>query len=143
MNAIQTTIRYNAAAGQYEVPLREELRKFRLVIATCSFAVLVYRQALGRNHFTHIFIDEAGHSVEPECIIPLACMAGPATVVVLAGDHQQLGPVVRSPPAIRHGLATSLLERLCSLSFYSAELPDGSYRGLPPAAITKLVKNYR
>jgi len=60
---------------------------------------------LGKSHFTHIFIDEAGHAVEPECVIPIADLLNPSLgQLVLAGDPKQLGPVLRSPIAQKHGL---------------------------------------
>ena len=52
-----------------------------------------------------MFIDEAGHSLQPECLVPLAGMFSTETPgggqLVLAGDPQQLGPVLRSPVAIK------------------------------------------
>ena len=57
------------------------------------------------QHFTHVFIDEAGQSLQPECVVPLAGMFSTETSgggqLVLAGDPQQLGPVLRSPVAIK------------------------------------------
>ena len=57
------------------------------------------------QHFTHVFIDEAGQSQQPECVVPLAGMFNTETPgggqLVLAGDPQQLGPVLRSPVAIK------------------------------------------
>lgn len=52
-----------------------------------------------RGHFTHIFVDEAGHATEPETVIPLSGLLDgkDTTQVVFAGDPKQLGPVVRSP----------------------------------------------
>ena len=59
---------------------------------------------IGKSHFTHVFIDEAGHAMEPECLIPiigLHKMNRKGRKVVLAGDPKQLGPVIRSPEAIK------------------------------------------
>lgn len=83
------------------------------------------------GHFTHIFVDEAGHAVETECLVPLAGTENKQTVivlnllylladfcylwikgllnvesgqVVLAGDPKQLGPILRSPFAVKYGL---------------------------------------
>ena len=49
---------------------------------------------LPNSHFTHIFVDEAGEALEPETLIPIY-LANPNTSIVLAGDHLQLGPIVR------------------------------------------------
>ena len=61
-----------------------------------------------RNHFSHIFIDEAGHATEPECIIPVADLLDPnhptGGQLVLAGDPKQLGPILRSPISVKYGL---------------------------------------
>ena len=52
------------------------------------------------SHFTHIFIDEAGHATEPETVIPLSGLLDVnmrnSGQVVLAGDPKQLGPIIRS-----------------------------------------------
>lgn len=54
------------------------------------------------NHFTHVFMDESGQATEPETLIPLVNLLDPdAGQVVMAGDLKQLGPVLRSPIAIK------------------------------------------
>ncbi len=60
-------------------------------------------------------------------------------LVVLAGDPQQLGPVVRSPLARELGLGESLLERLMNDQVFSRK-EDGAY---DERVLTKLLKNYR
>jgi len=102
------------------------------------------------QHFTHVFIDEAGHSLQPECLVPLAGLFSTETPgggqLVLAGDPQQLGPILRSPIAIKYGLGMSLLEwMMTKVPFYGRILQDeedelGDYN---PLIITKLLKNYR
>lgn len=69
----------------------------------------------GSNHrlltgkiFKTLFIDEAGQSLEPACWIPMQ----KAERVIMAGDHQQLPPTVKSAEALRDGLAYTLFERL-------------------------------
>ena len=70
---------------------------------TCFFRLV--SGEIPEQHFTHVFIDEAGHSLQPECLVPLAGMFSTETPgggqLVLAGDPQQLGPVLRSPVAIK------------------------------------------
>ena len=77
-----------------------------LNIDLCPFFRLV-SAVFPRNHFTHIFIDEAGHATEPECIIPVADLLDPnhprGGQLVLAGDPKQLGPIVRSKTTQEHG----------------------------------------
>ena len=61
------------------------------------------------EYFTHVFIDEAGYAVEPEALVALAGILEfdldlkDGGQVVLAGDPEQLGPVLRSPLAYRYG----------------------------------------
>ena len=97
-------------------------------LGTCR---LVTARKIKRGFFTHIFVDEAGQAVEAECLIPVAGLLDPDnTQLVLAGDPEQLGPVLRSPIAIKNGLQKSLLERLMK-----------DQKGGP--MVTKLVENYR
>ena len=51
-------------------------------------------------------------------IVFLTGILPPNGQLVLAGDPQQLGPVVRSPIAIKSGLQKSLLERLMAREVY-------------------------
>ena len=57
-------------------------------------------------HFATAFIDEAAQAMEPACWIP----ARRADRLVLAGDHYQLPPTVKSYRAMRGGLGRSLME---------------------------------
>lgn len=98
-----------------------------------------------RGHFTHIFVDEAGYAIEPECLIPIAGLLDPKSgQVVLAGDPKQLGPVLQSQLSIECGLQMSLLERLMNCSVYERckdQPPDQPPYN--PDAVSKLLKNYR
>lgn len=59
------------------------------------------------------FLLQAGQASEPECLIPLTlAISNPEAIVVLAGDHKQLGAVVKSKIAESCGLSLSLLERV-------------------------------
>ena len=60
----------------------------RLVVTTFSSSLRLLK-ILGRDHFTHIFIDEGAQTREPETIAPL-CLANKNTKVVIAGDHKQV-----------------------------------------------------
>ncbi|XP_059343906.1 helicase MOV-10 isoform X1 [Ammospiza nelsoni] len=97
--------------------------------------------------FSHVFIDECGHAVEPESVVAVAGLLAPMDEennpsggqLVLAGDPKQLGPVLTSPLAIQYGLGTSLLERL----MLHNPLYQKSSGGYNPQFITKLLWNYR
>lgn len=58
--------------------------------------------------FTTLFIDEAAQALEAACWIPMKR----ATRVILAGDHCQLPPTVKSVEAMKGGLAKTLMERI-------------------------------
>ncbi|GJP29827.1 hypothetical protein CLOM_g19923 [Closterium sp. NIES-68] len=138
--------RYDDSTGVFRLPTLSEIHAARVVAVTCCSAALLYRMGVPRGTFTHIFIDEAGHAIEPEGIIPIACHATPHAVILLAGDHKQLGPVVRSLAARRYKLQCSYLERMANLGIYSPEDSEGGgggFIGYNTSAITKLVKNYR
>ncbi|MGC3944941.1 MAG: AAA domain-containing protein [Chryseolinea sp.] len=61
----------------------------------------------GRRYHT-AFIDEAAQALEPATWIPLLrCHR-----VILAGDHQQLPPTIKSADAAKQGLAKTLFEKV-------------------------------
>ena len=90
---------------------------------TSATAGLLLASLVPRGHFAHILIDESGQAMEPELLIPLT-MADARTTVVLAGDHCQLGPSIRSPVAIRLGLGKSLQERLMTTLEDTEDCPE-------------------
>lgn len=57
---------------------------------------------LRENHFSYVFIDEAGQATEPETLIPLGLMSSSDPShkgrlqgqLVIAGDPKQLGPSI-------------------------------------------------
>lgn len=69
-------------------------------------------------------IDEAGQALEPACWIPIL----KAQKLVLAGDHCQLPPTIKSAEAARNGLGTTLLEKCVSLHPGSVVLLEEQYR---------------
>jgi ATP-dependent RNA/DNA helicase IGHMBP2 len=86
---------------------------------------------VGANHYTvrnlkfnTIVIDEAGQALEPACWIPIL----KAQKVILAGDHCQLPPTVKSAEAAKNGLATTLLEKCVALHPESVVLLEEQYR---------------
>jgi helicase MOV-10 len=113
---------YTDENGAFSVPSdpspKAALGAFRVVVTTCQSGSIAHGIGLPRGLFTHIFIDEAGQATEPEALVSIRTMAGPRTNVVLSGDPQQLGPIIRSEIAIGLGLGQSYLERLMSLDVY-------------------------
>ena len=84
-----------------------------MIVVTLVTAGRLVSADFPKDHFTHVFIDEAGHAQEPEAVIAIAgIMAKDEGHLVLAGDPKQLGPVLRSPVGLKFGLDISLLERL-------------------------------
>ncbi|KAG8450883.1 hypothetical protein GDO86_003231 [Hymenochirus boettgeri] len=133
--------------SSYVFPSKYELKNHKVIITTLVTAGRLVSANFPKGHFSHVFIDEAGHAVEPECV---TAIAGILDVVdekgnvhggqlVLAGDPKQLGPILRSPVAIEHGLGVSLLERLMTQNELYKKVND-LYN---PTFVTKLLRNYR
>ncbi|KAL3728154.1 hypothetical protein ACJRO7_032845 [Eucalyptus globulus] len=118
----------------FRCPPLEALMRYRVIISTYTSSSLLRAEGIERGHFSHIFLDEAGQASEPECMVPVANLCGKETVVVLAGDPKQLGPVIHSKDAEARGLGKSFLERLFEHENYLNE--DIGF-------VTKLVRNYR
>ena len=94
-------------------------------------AQVITATLVGANHYTvrnltyhTVVIDEAGQALEPACWIPIL----KGQKVVLAGDHCQLSPTIKSPEAARRGLSTTLLEKCVALHPEAVTLLDEQYR---------------
>lgn len=119
----------------FKCPPMRALMRYKIVISTYMSSSFLHAEGIRRGHFTHIFLDEAAQSSEPEAMVPLSGLCGRDTVVVLAGDPMQLGPVVFCKQAGTDGLGTSYLQRLlCDFEHYHSEDPN---------YVTKLLRNYR
>ncbi|XP_033121728.1 putative helicase MOV-10 [Anneissia japonica] len=99
---------YNSRSGENQFPVIDVIKGYRVVVTTLVTAGRLASANFPLNHFTHVFIDEAGHAEEPEAIIAVSNLLNPNNPnggqLVLAGDPKQLGPVLRSPLAIKFGL---------------------------------------
>uniref|UniRef100_A0A8C5BSX3 RNA helicase n=1 Tax=Gadus morhua TaxID=8049 RepID=A0A8C5BSX3_GADMO len=103
----------NRTGDVYMYPSKEDLLNYTIIVTTLCTAGRLVTGGIPPGHFSHVFVDEAGHAVETECIIPLAGLVQPESgQVVLAGDPKQLGPILRSPLVQNNGMSMSLLERL-------------------------------
>ncbi|WP_448137768.1 AAA domain-containing protein [Sphingobacterium siyangense] len=86
---------------------------------------------VGSNHevirnrsYETVIIDEAAQALEPACWIPIL----KAHRVILAGDHNQLPPTVKSSSVPRHGLSHTLFEKLVDHNPQLVSLLDVQYR---------------
>jgi helicase MOV-10 len=113
------------AYGTFEVPPVEELAKFRVVVSTCLSASVPYGIGIKPGHFSHVFIDEVGQACEPEALIAIKTLATPETIVCLAGDPRQLGPIIRSDVALQFDFGVSLLDRLTAMPLYNDKEKNG------------------
>lgn len=118
----------------FKCPPLAALIRYRIIISTYMSASLIYAEGVDRGHFSHIFLDEAGQASEPESMVPISSYCKKDTVIVLAGDPMQLGPVIYSREAETYGLGKSYLERLFECEPYCHG--NENY-------VTKLVRNYR
>ena len=84
-------------------------------------------------------MDEAGQSPEPSVLIPWTKYLNINGQVVLAGDPNQLGPVVQSSLGRYLGLQLSMIERLMDFKFYQRD-SNGNYNN---KFVIQLTKNYR
>jgi len=134
--------------------------KHRVIVCTCITAGRLESVGFPAK-FTHIFgpchhaietafltycfslVDEISQCTEPESMIPLM-LAQHTTRVIYAGDHQQLGPIIRSPVAsVRAILGRSVMERMMNKETGSPVYQLSSSGEYNRQYITNLVDNYR
>ncbi|XP_030640613.1 putative helicase mov-10-B.2 [Chanos chanos] len=131
----------NLVGEIYVFPPKEELMEYKIIVTTVVTAGRLVSGGLPPGHFTHFFVDEAGHAVESEALIGVAgLLDAKSGQLVLAGDPKQLGPVLRSPLAIKYGLGISLLERLMQTNPLYQKNSSGEFDN---RYVTKLLQNYR
>ena len=102
----QKTERLKSRATELEVRINSELFGEARVIA-CTLTGSAHRLLQGQKYNT-LFIDEAAQALEAACWIPMRKVSR----VVLAGDHCQLPPTVKSIAALKAGLGKTLMERI-------------------------------
>jgi superfamily I DNA and/or RNA helicase len=93
-------------ANELEIRINAQLFGEARVIA-CTLVGSAHRLLDGQK-FGTVFIDEAAQALEAACWIALR----KASRVVLAGDHCQLPPTIKSMAALKGGLGTTLMERI-------------------------------
>ena len=105
-NYHQKMDRLKSRAAEIEIRINSELFGEARVIA-CTLMGSAHRLLEGMK-FGTLFIDEAAQALEAACWIPMKR----ASRVILAGDHCQLPPTVKSIAALRAGLGKTLMERI-------------------------------
>ena len=105
-NYHQKMERLKSRAAEIEIRINSELFGEARVIA-CTPVGSAHRLLEGMK-FGTLFIDEAAQALEAACWIPMR----KASRVILAGDHCQLPPTVKSIAALRAGLGKTLMERI-------------------------------
>ena len=94
-------------------------------------AQIIAATPVGSNHYTvrdlkyhTVVIDEAGQALEPACWIPIL----KGKKVILAGDHYQLPPTIKSDEAAKKGFNITLLEKCIQLHPEAVVLLEEQYR---------------
>jgi len=105
-NYHQKMDRLKSRAAEIEIRINAELFGEARVIA-CTLVGSAHHLLEGMK-FGTLFIDEAAQALEAACWIPMRR----ASRVILAGDHCQLPPTVKSIAALRAGLGKTLMERI-------------------------------
>lgn len=105
-NFHQKLERLKSRATELEIRINASLFGEARVIA--STLVGSANRLLDGMKFGTLFIDEAAQALEAACWIPMRRVSR----VVLAGDHRQLPPTVKSMAALKGGLGKTLMERI-------------------------------
>ena len=105
-NYHQKMDKLKSRAAEIELRINAELFGEARVIA-CTLVGSAHHLLEGMK-FGTLFIDEAAQALEAACWIPMRR----ASRVILAGDHCQLPPTVKSIAALRAGLGKTLMERI-------------------------------
>lgn len=101
--------------------LHQILNRSQVVAATLTGSA---HSLLQRKRFHTVFIDEAAQALEPACWIPLMR----ADRVILAGDHFQLPPTVKSFEAEKKGLGHTLFEYIMEQKPEASVMLEQQYR---------------
>ena len=109
-------------ATELEIRINSDLFGEARVIA--STLVGSSNRLLDGQKFGTLFIDEAAQALEAACWIPMRRVSR----VVLAGDHCQLPPTVKSIAALKAGLGKTLMERIVEIHPEAVTLLRMQYR---------------
>ena len=109
-------------AQELENRIREELFSESRVIA-CTLTGSANKILTGKK-FSTLFIDEAAQALEAACWIAIR----KADRVILAGDHQQLPPTIKSVEAAKGGLERTMMQQIAETHPECVTLLQVQYR---------------
>ncbi|KAA5532726.1 AAA family ATPase [Taibaiella lutea] len=99
--------------------------------ALLNEAQVITATLVGSNHYSiknrkyhTVIIDEAGQAIEPACWIPVL----KAQRLIMAGDHNQLPPTIKSQEAAKKGLEHTLMAKCVELFPDAVVLLEEQYR---------------
>lgn len=122
----QKVSRLKDRATELELTIQQQLFEEARVIA-CTLTGSAHRLLTGRR-FGTLFIDEAAQALEAACWIAIP----KADRFILAGDHRQLPPTIKTPQALTHGqdvgLDRTLMETLVEAQPRAVSLLKVQYR---------------
>ncbi|MGZ3957974.1 MAG: AAA domain-containing protein [Flavisolibacter sp.] len=113
--------------------LHREIEKMEhyIIDDVLAGAAVITATLVGAHHYSirslqyqTVIIDEAGQALEPACWIPIL----KGKKLVMAGDHCQLPPTLKSTEAAQKGLGTTLMEKCVSLHPGAVVLLEEQYR---------------
>jgi predicted DNA helicase len=110
------------AADELERWMTEDVLE-SVQIITCTLVGASNRN-IRHLSFETVFIDEAAQALEPGCWIPIS----KGQRIILAGDHHQLPPTVKSEQAARDGLRETLFEKCITRQPDTAQMLILQYR---------------
>ena len=109
---------------EIELELRIRNKLFGEARVIASTLVGSANRLLDGMKFGTLFIDEAAQALEAACWIPIRR----ATRVILAGDHCQLPPTIKSIAAMKGGLDKTLMQRIVECKPEAVTLLKMQYR---------------
>ena len=118
----QKIARLKDRATDLEYTINQALFSDAKVIA-CTLAGSANRLLIGMK-FGTLFIDEAAQALEAACWIAIR----KAHRVILAGDHRQLPPTIKSPEAMHGGLDKTLMQYIVENKPRAVSLLTVQYR---------------
>lgn len=118
----QKIARLRERATELEISINEALfNEARVVASTLTGSA---NRVLTGKKFSTLFIDEAAQALEAACWIAIQ----KARRVILAGDHQQLPPTIKSFEAKRGGLDRTLMQAIAENKPATVHLLEIQYR---------------